>query len=596
MLNALLARHSAHLSNAAAGTAERPTAHRTGRHHRHRSSTDDASPLIGVQGPPSKIAEAVRRGVNPLMIGTNLHLAEEAARQRAKGKRARDTSEVTSDTPTAPASRRTTASSTARDTPGNKAPQKPVETPRRPPLPINQSREEPMSRTLAARHRELRAQQQEEEHARQQPASTSASSPALPADKMRSASGASGISAVGRLAAASSNAPALQERKGRAMVGTAKTRRNIWRRQCTTLKTLRLTRGVSRAAGLRRYWYTTLDADVVVPTASQQAADEAAEKGVVPSSFSLTTDGAEVRCARRRRRAARRHVLADFHARAAAQKLPDAAVSATATSMVDERNAKATSTASLPRLTRRRYKAALRSELDGFGAAMWGVAVRVVRERRGILNQLTASCANAATNTGKDGVLPLLLARHFPLFGAQVEVQELELRAPRVSSRSTRHRRRARYADSTEEEGQSDVAKASESSAGPSLRVLQRHIGIIVEDYHNAIGVLLLPPSGAGQAAWAAAVAELCGDTLQALQEAASSPRVVRVPKHFPGASGAFAELLPSLLALTASRKNKRDKDMRVLSAIFTGEVDQDGGASSVAAAYPLTRLLNRCL
>jgi hypothetical protein len=636
VLNNLLARHHSHVS----------TANTTAVIRRAARQEKDAAASTPATRPPPKVLEAVDRGVNPLMLNVNLHHREAAAREQAK--RRRTEAGVAAVTPSLPRDhRKGRKDAPQRSAAKNEASKgkKHVEPFWSSPRKTAQAGEAAASRTLEARHRELRAQQQREAEERKRGRSassidkvhpTSSSATKAEADSMRRRGGEHPRARVETNLSLSAASPGLN--KG-ATVQSASSRRAPWRRRCTTSKILRLSRGVTRAAALRRYWYTTLSdiVGVAAPVKEDQTkvAETPSSSGRV-SFAQRTQDAVEARCALRRRRAARRAVLADFHARASTGTSAAAAAPATTFSERDRSGGKGSA-----RLTRRQYKGGIRDALQQAEACMWGLAVRVVAERRAVIHQLTSSIAASAQEKRptKDGVLPLLLARHFPLFGALVEVQELELRVPRINRRRTRHRRRARFAGSNA--GQICVNnKKKETGAflcAAQLCVLQRHRGVVVEDYSDTIGVLLLPASEEGQASRAAAIVQcsavegdaedgVCCETAPPQRKALSfssatqPPRVVRVPKHFPGASGAFAELLPMMLAATHHRNSVKPGSAsstgaassptptaktRVLAAVFIGEVEDSGvvgteatNESSVAATlnYPLKRLQNRCL
>ncbi|KPA76771.1 hypothetical protein ABB37_07593 [Leptomonas pyrrhocoris] len=643
VVNALLARHNAHLNETNAKGALR----------RARKGQDVATTSAR---PPPKVMEAVRRGVNPLMLGADLHRTESAAREKAKQKRAGRASSRR----TGPSrgrkcdeSRRTTNvnSNTLK---GESKAAALLPTPRKAAL----AREEAVSKTLAARHRELRAQPQGEAEERKRLRSTSSTSD-VPQRRFSGGADASGSDREGGAAQRarteqnlSTPTPALCHNKKDGTAAVAKPRRDLWRRRCTIRKILRLSRGVSRATALRRYWYTKLDAGAAQLSSPSADADAPAQEPdhrskddldqtTKTSSRQLAPDAAEATCAARRRRAARRCVLARYHARVQVRR-SETETSVAAVITAEEKNGANSVSIPTRRLTRRQYKAGVNELLHHADTEMWGLAIRAVVERREVLQRIASSCTAAVSEkgSGNGGVLPLLLARHFPLFGAEAEVQELEVRAPRVNRRRTRHRRRARYAaDNNAGENPSD-RNGTEAAASSAARlcVLQRHRGIVVEDYSDTVGVLLLPPSVEGQRAWAAAVQQTCASTsaalrrtegaaaLQRLRVSALSPRVVRVPKHFPGASGALTELLPLMLAATRHRSTRKAGDAfssatpspaarsagtRVLAAIFCGEVNpqlnamdatpsenRNADATKLSATpnYPLKRLQNRCL
>lgn len=657
VLNALLARHQSYLVDANLKSALQRA--------RKRQDVSLASAR-----PPPKLLEAVSRGVNPLMLAADTHKAESAARERAKRRRSHSPSAVSHTA----WPRRTRKKVRSEEVAAEKKP------PVQPLLPsarkADLARERVVPKTLALRHRELRAQYKEEEDSRRNALSASSTSGSHQGHLSKKTNVDEGESTRSSSAHTASGAPrqptssTLDSRHPKMTVSPS--RRDVWRRRCTTRRILRLSRGVSRAAALRRYWYTSLDQlqEAALRLSSADAAAAAAPPSLssVPCKNSagandggaaslqrqqqlaecVVCDAVEARCAARRRRAARRGVLAHFHSRKKACK---------ATAALKKKEERVTmnvdGVSGKVRLTRRQYKADIRSTLQHADTELWSLTTLVVAERQEVLRRLTASCAAAASSSlssDKAGVLPLLLARHFPLFGAAVEVQELEVRVRRVMCRRTRHRRRARYSAVASAEVKNHKREDNTSSTGTlnapdsqakRLCVLQRHRGIVMEEYSESLGVLLLPSNEDGRQAWAAAVQQASAmrhgkegrgedwiSAVQELQARGVSPRVVRVPKHFPGASGAFAELLPLLLAATGHRRSVTAgaaftratspsaaspaafTNTRVLAAVFCGEADSCDPAAAAAAAgtarepsatsvkpkYPLTRMQNRCL
>ncbi|KPI87807.1 hypothetical protein ABL78_3106 [Leptomonas seymouri] len=635
VLNALLARHNSYVNS----TNEKCAL------QRERRGQDAATTSAR---PPSKVMEAVSRGVNPLMLGADLHKTESAARERAKRRR---TESASSRRAGAPRGRRLEERQRNTEEKGSALTEERSAVPSLPTSrKANLARAGAVSKTLAAQHQRLHALQQcgEEPRSHVRLSSSTADASQKRASAVTGAGGSGSEGDDAKHAREKTNLPmrgptSHLNRDDAKTAVSAKTRRDIWRRRCTTRKILRLSRGVSRATALRRYRYTTLDAVTAHPSSLRAAAaakaqvqgDSNADDSVpqtITFSRQLVQDTVEAKCAARRRSAARRIVLANYHA-----GLRASTKAATATTADGQRDGGAVSAPKM-RLTRRQHKAGINGHLQQADTEMWSLVIRVVAERHEMVKQLTSSCAAAAAERGpgKDGVLPLLLARHFPLFGAVVEVQVLELQVPCVNRRRSRHRRRARYAAHIDARSNSIIGAAA--SCTSRLCVLQRNRGIVVEEYSDTIGVLLLPSSDEGQLAWAAAALQGCAlrsgaiapsectTALQKLQALVPSPHVVRVPKHFPGASGAFTELLPLMLAATRHRSSLKAEDacfpaassagrsahMRVLAAVFCGELshfaDVVVGATSIEAhntgaltpsaisKYPLERLQHRCL
>ncbi|AYU82017.1 hypothetical protein LdCL_330010400 [Leishmania donovani] len=646
--------------------------------------------------PPSKMVEAVERGVNPLMLGVQAHKAESAAREKAKARRKGSELDA-SHRPSEPPARPRTASSSPRKTSNQSRNasacavtvlQTHTQLPAVPAArEIQRAREVAVSATLTSRYQELRAKRQQEDEERKRSRSDTASVPHSAA----AGAGSEGEKSAHKRVRTEEKRLPPQGLPLQMITSTtvSRTRRDFWRRRCTTRKILRLARGISRASALRRYWYTTLSGDkagagdcgsfarathaghtgddsgrgeneegaATAARASKAASKPTPEplgRSTPPLSVFALNDTTEKRCALRRLRAARRSVndahgstqmsskrgdvMADSKAAAATPETVQLPV-ATAQSAADRTRSSRTS--------RRQRKQAIRCVLSFSVASMWALAARIVAERLGTVSQLRLECMGAtvpasalAARSEGAGVLPLSLARLFPLFGALVEVQELELMTAPVRLRSSRNARRARFASATGGEG---------ARGAPELRVLQQRKGIVMEEYSETLGVLLLPPQcGADMQAWTDEVTRVLaqgqdtsacasrGDEAAPLLRVKSSPSIVRVPKHFPGASGSFVELLQRLLLRTPTTPSTSHggreptpiastvtrapatplAGLRVLVAVFCGEVHAAAEGCNVAARhahrgeegppvaaegsradeYPLHRLLHRCL
>ncbi|CAG9580609.1 conserved hypothetical protein [Leishmania major strain Friedlin] len=640
--------------------------------------------------PPSKMVEAVERGVNPLILGVQAHKAESAAREKAKARRkgsgfdaSRRSSEPPTPSRTASSSPRKT-SSQSRNASASAVTVLQTHT-RLPAVPaaseMQRAREVAVSATLTSRYQELRAKRQQEDKERKRSRADTAS------ELHSAAAGAGGESAKSARKCVRMEEKRLPPQgpplQMIASTTVSRTRRDVWRRRCTTRKILRLARGISRASALRRYWYTTLsgnragtgDCGSFAPaTHAAHAVDDSGrgenEEGVAtaawgskatpkptpeqlgrstpPLSVFALNDTTEKRCALRRLRAARRSVNDAHDSTQMSSKRGDVVADSKAAATTPETvqlpvaTAQSAADRTAPsRTSRRQRKQAIRCVLSFSVASMWTLAARIVAERLGTVSQLCLECmgttvpasALAARSEGA-GVLPLSLARLFPLFGALVEVQELELTTAPVRLRSSRNARRAR----------------GEGARGaPELRVLQQRKGVVMEEYSKTLGVLLLPPEGGPDVqAWTDEVARVLaqgqdtlacasrGDEAAPLLRVKSSPSIVRVPKHFPGASGSFAELLQRLLLRTPTTPSTSHggreptpiastvtrtpatplTDLRVLVAVFCGEVHAAAEGCNAAAchahrceegppvaaegiradAYPLHRLLHRCL
>ncbi|CAJ1034820.1 hypothetical protein Q4I30_006923 [Leishmania utingensis] len=653
-------------------------------HRRHGSISSTA--------PPSKIVEAVERGVNPLMLGLQAHKTESAAREKAKARRRGLSLDVSRTSPEPPAQSGTASSSlrTAANQSKNASVSTTTVLTTHTQLPavlatkeMQRSREMAVSATLTSRYQELRAKRLQEDEERKR--SRSDPMPAL--RNTGGGAGQDGEKGAHKHARMEEKRLLLHEPPLRATTATtvSQTRRDVWRRRCTTRKILRNSRRVSRASALRRYWYTALSnnetrtgtrgsfspAMHAVCTAGSETGEEEGAATVTLASKTIPTserlvcstpplsmlalnDATEKRCAIRRLRAAHRSAREVHYniqiprkrgdvvtgVRAAAAMPETGQVPAVAAQLAADRSA-------VSRPSRRQRKEVVRCILSSSATRMWTLAAGVVAERLNIVAQLRLECASAtapasvlATRTKGVGALPLSLARLFPLFGAVVEVQELELTAAPVRSRRSRGACHAHFASAT----------GGESAWGaPQLRVLKQRKGIVMEEYSETLGILLLPSENrAEMQAWADEVARLRAQgqgTLACVSEdykvapltrMKSSPSIVRVPKHFPGASGSFVELVqllllrtPTMLSISHSDRGSMSApstvaripatsvgNLRVLVAVFCGEVstaaedcdlaarhaDCDDAVPPVAAegirstAYPLHRLLHRCL
>lgn len=634
--------------------------------HRRHGSTSSAVP-------PSKMVEAVERGVNPLMLGVQAHKAESAAREKAKARRKGselDASYRSLELPARPrtasssprkASNQSINSSTSAVTVLKTHTQLPAVPAARE---MQRAREVAISATLTSRYQELRAKRQQEDEERKHGRSDTASA-------LHSA--ATGAGSEGETSAHKRVRTEEKRLPPRGLplqmttsTTVSRTRRGVWRRRCTTRKILRLAREISRASALRRYWYTALSDDragtgdcgnfaPATHAADDSGRDENKEGAATaapaskatptptpeqlgrctpPLSLFASNDTTEKRCALRRLRAARRSVNDAHDSPQMSRKRCDVVEGAKAAAATPETvqlpvaTAQSAAHRTTPsRTSRRQRKEAIRCVLSSSAASMWALAARIVAERLGTVSQLrlecmatTAPASGLAARRKGAGMLPLSLARLFPLFGALVEVQELELTTAPVRLRSSRNTRRARFAS----------AAGGESVRGaPELRVLQERRGVVVEEYSETLGVLLLPPQcGADMQAWTDEVTRglaqgqdtlTCasrGDEAAPLPHVNSSPSIVRVPKHFPGASGSFSELLQRLLLRTPTTPATPLAGLRVLVAVFCGEVHTAAEGCDIAArhvhrdeeglpvpaegmradAYPLHRLLHRCL
>ncbi|KAK7198851.1 hypothetical protein NESM_000851200 [Novymonas esmeraldas] len=571
-LDELLARHEDYVSAAPHAAP--------GRGHRRRGSRSSATP-------PPRLVEALERGVNPLMVGTQAHTPESAAREKAKAKR-REPSAARPMMQRAAAcctGRRTTTASSA-PTSETRAGLTPVPRDRD----VQRAREATVSAGLASRHRELRARQLGDEAG--SPRRRSAATPSPRSD-------VGGEGALKRQRVEMERPPSLPGAAAPYAGATVAThhRRRAWRRCCTTRKIVRLSRGVTRAAALRRYWYAA-PVHVTAP----------------PSGAPAVCDTAMERCAQRRLRAARR-TSADAHTRARRTRRqvgPPAPALAPAPAPAAHAAVGGPSAAAQPPPAARRTgtgptsrserKARVRELLRCSATRMWRMAAGVVAERRDTLCQLrhpsagalVSGTAAAATTTAKAGVLPLTLARLFPLFGAVAEMLEV-----RLVTAPTRPR------------------ACQPAWSAPQLHVVQRRLGVIVEEYSRTVGLLLLPSQcRAEMQAWSDAVAHMRdrddASATASLARVATSPSVVRVPKHFPGASGSLTELTQLLLQRHSRTSRSPRRGRRVLVAVFCGEElatppprggvarpdarprDDDGDRG--AGTYPLSRLLHRCL
>ncbi|KAG5495007.1 hypothetical protein JKF63_02059 [Porcisia hertigi] len=630
--------------------------------------------------PPSKIAEAVGRGVNPLILGLQAHKAESAAREKAKIRRRGSALDVTRtsqkklvQSPTA-SSGTHTASDSLRTSSDSARTERTARTQFQA-LPssteVQRAREAAVSATLSARYEELRARQHDEDKARKHSRSNDVSV----SRNVAEGHGNDGERGAHRRTRTEKERPPTQDFPLRvATVSTgSRSWRDVWRRRCTTTKILRLSRGVTRASALRRYWYTTFYSDEAGAgtggdflSATQKACaacsasgvgEEEAAAAVQPSKTAPAPERLgspapplsvfalkgtiEKRCALRRFRAARRCAsTAHFNSQVTTKRcdttagVVKAATGVFGTSQQPAATTQAaTSTAAPSRTSRRQRKGAIRHILSSSSTSMWTLAARAVAERLGTVAELRFECAAAtapalasATRRSQVGVLPLSLARLFPLFGALVEVQELELTRAPLRSRSSRSARRARQA----------VAGGGEGvRVAPKLSILQKRKGVVMEEYNETLGILLLPSqSEADMQAWLEGVSMMRAqgrgevargsgnDAAASLARIKSSPSIVRVPKHFPGASGSFVELLQLLMLRMPTTSSARHGDggpasmSSMLAAVFYGEVYISGEDCSVVAchahhdeenprltvegmrstAYPLHRLLHRCL
>ncbi|TPP53818.1 FAD binding domain of DNA photolyase family protein [Leishmania donovani] len=502
--------------------------------------------------PPSKMVEAVERGVNPLMLGVQAHKAESAAREKAKARRKGSELDA-SHRPSEPPARPRTASSSPRKTSNQSRNasacavtvlQTHTQLPAVPAArEIQRAREVAVSATLTSRYQELRAKRQQEDEERKRSRSDTASVP------HSAAAGADDYFHHGFSNPERFLATAVYDAKDSAA--------RAW-----------------DLAGL----------SVEALLAASKPTPEPLGRSTPPLSVFALNDTTEKRCALRRLRAARRSVndahgstqmsskrgdvMADSKAAAATPETVQLPV-ATAQSAADRTRSSRTS--------RRQRKQAIRCVLSFSVASMWALAARIVAERLGTVSQLRLECMGAtvpasalAARSEGAGVLPLSLARLFPLFGALVEVQELELMTAPVRLRSSRNARRARFASATGGEG---------ARGAPELRVLQQRKGIVMEDR---------------------------GDEAAPLLRVKSSPSIVRVPKHFPGASGSFVELLQRLLLRTPTTPSTSHggreptpiastvtrapatplAGLRVLVAVFCGEVHAAAEGCNVAARH----------
>ncbi|GET91783.1 hypothetical protein, conserved [Leishmania tarentolae] len=649
--------------------------------HRRHGSTSSALP-------PSKILEAVERGVNPLMLGVQSHRAESAAREKAKTRRKaselgtsrRPQEQVARSGAESPSPRQIThqagsSSAVAETVLKTHAKLSGVPTARE----MQRAREVAVSATLASRYQALRAKGQEEEDERKRSRSGTAS--------VRH-SVAEGADSEGEKAThkrvrmeEKSLPPQASPLHMTTPTKVSRTWRDIWRRRCTTRKILRLSRGVSRASALRRYWYTTLSGDKTgitdcrsfspvmhaarvednsgtgkneeEPATAARASTatlQKLERSSSPFSVLALNDTTGRRCALRRLRGARRTIkdmygsTQMFGKRSGDVKGVNAVgVAPEALQLPAETAQSAADRTVSSRTSRRQRKEAIRCILSSSEASMWTLAARIVAERLDTISQLRVECMAAAalaSRTKRAGVLPLSLARLFPLFGALVEVQELELSTAPIRARSSRNTRRARFA----------LSGGRQSARGaPEIRVLQQRKGVVIEEYSGTLGVLLLPSQSEADAqAWADEIAWVLaqgqdalscargGHKAEPLPRVKSMPSIARVPKHFPGASGSFAELLQRLLLRTpttpSSSHGARERTvatstatrtpatplagLRVLVAVFCGEVftaaegcDADARQAHCdeesprvptegvkGGTYPLHRLLHRCL
>ncbi|KAG5469664.1 hypothetical protein CUR178_01802 [Leishmania enriettii] len=660
---------------------------------RHRGAVDASQPAslakvhrrdesTSLAAPPPKIVAAVQRGVNPLMLGLEAHKAESAAREKAK-KRRRELGADVFHRPRKSSRRSASASSSPRTASGQarnslasvstvlaadtRFPA--VPTPRE----MERAREAAVSATLTWRCEELRAKRQEEKDVEERQHCHSSAAPV----QHRTAVGTDSERGKGprtcggmedkRLPPRHSHLPATTPSK------VSRRWRDVWRRRCTTRKIQRLSCGVTRASALRRYWYTSIS-DTEGGTVAHDAAssvthavrasdsgtgeDEGyataprtSKRALTPQRLVSSTppmsvlgfnDPTEERCALRRLRAARR-IAHCIHCSTPTTRNRGGAVACA-------KDAAATLSADCTapsRTSRRQREKTIRCILSASATSMWTLAARVVAERLRTVAQIRLECAcptapasGLAASPRRACVLPLSLARLFPLFGALVEVQELELTmAPAPLCRS-RNARCSNFASAGSDE---------EARGAPQLRVVQQHKGVVMEEYSATLGILLLPSENAtDMQAWSQGVAGMCArgpgalacakrdDAAAPLTRMRSSPSIVRVPKHFPGASGSFAELVQQLLLRAPTAPSTRDSGreatwitsaatrtsradalgLRVLATVFCGEVhavaaDCDAAACHpygdeerppvmakdiMASAYPLHRLLHRCL
>ncbi|KAG5469317.1 hypothetical protein LSCM1_02532 [Leishmania martiniquensis] len=651
--------------------------------------------LLPSAAPPPKILEAVERGLHPLMLGVQTHKAESTARERAKKRRrgletdAPPRSQTSSGRSASASSSPQSASCQSRNS-STSAKAVPAANTHLPAVPtaraIQRTREGAVSATLTSRYGELRAKrQEEEEYVEKRKRSRSSAAPLQ--DRAAESAGSDRGKGTHKCGRAEEKQLPRQDFPFQASTAAtaSRSRTDVWRRRCTKRKIQRLSCRVTRAAALRRYWYTAfsgIEAGALAQAASSPVAY------AVPASGAVAEDGregaataarapqpmltqgeleiappltsvfgsnnpTEKRCALRRLRAARRSANGVQCGTKMTRKQGGAAgVAEGAASKVETGQHRAATVISaadrtaLSHKSRRQRKKLIRRVLSSSATRMWTLAGCVVAERVHTVAQLRLECTGAtalasglATSTHSAGALPLALARLFTLFGALVEVQELELTTAPAQLRSSRHARRSHFTSADSDESARDT---------PQLRVLQQRKGVVMEEYSTALGVLLLPSqNGADAQAWAHGVTEMCAhrrgtltcgkdDAAAPFARMISSPSIVRVPKHFPGASGSFAELVQLLLlrartahstshggrgsAFTTSTAARAPgahaAGLHVLAAVFCGEVHTAAEDCDVAAcdargneegppviaedimatAYPLHRLLHRCL
>ncbi|KAG5494229.1 hypothetical protein GH5_02221 [Leishmania sp. Ghana 2012 LV757] len=659
---------------------------------RHRGAVDASQPTslakvrrldrsTSLAAPPPKIVAALQRGVNPLMLGLQAHKAESTAREKAKRRRELEAdvsqwSRKSSRRSASASSSPRTASGQARNSLASVAAVLAADT-RLPAVPtpreMQRAREAAVSATLTWRYEELRAKRQEEKDVEERQHCHSSTAPvqhrtAVGTDSERG----KGPRTRGRM---EEKRPPPPHPHLRATTPATVSRRwrDVWRRRCTTRKIQRLSCGVTRASALRRYWYTSIsdieagtgthdaassvthavrssdsgtgedEEDATAPRTSKRAlTPERLVSSTPPMSVLGSSDPTEERCTLRRLRAARRIAHSMHCSTPTTRKRGDAVGCTKGVAATLAANCTAPS-----RTSRRQRKEAIRCILSASATSMWTLAARVVAERLRAVAQICLECAcptvpasGLAASPRRSGVLPLSLARLFPLFGALVEVQELELTMAPAPLCHSRNVRRSNFAS---------VGSDEEARGALQLRVVQQHKGVVMEEYSATLGILLLPSeNGPDMQAWLQGVAGICAqgpgalacakgdDTAAPLTRMRWSPSIVRVPKHFSGASGSFAELVQLLLLRAPTAPSTRDSGrkptwitsvatrtsrahasgLRVLATVFCGEVhavaeDCDVAACHacgdaecplvmakdiMASAYPLHRLLHRCL
>lgn len=179
---------------------------------------------------------------------------------------------------------------------------------------------------------------------------------------------------------------------------------------------------------------------------------------------------------------------------------------------------------------------------------MWNFVRLMVTERSRVVAPLLQHCESVSPNESSEPRKgELTLARMFPLFGLSVALHTLTVKAGAV-----------------------------ETVGGDRE-------GIVVHESASDIGVVLLSDDASLRDPLVAWLSLPANENLDPPEAASCEPRVVKVPKMFPGGSGTLMDLFPKLT-----------EQQGTLIAVVRGKVGRT--ATEESEPFPLNGLRGRCL